>query len=180
MTPEMEHCRVRGRSFAVVSRVKLGGIYVKWHGELTEMREWIKSAQRFLDSHSFGVAVAAALVVIALGAGFTAWKWDSLHGDSTGTNVSTTLRNMGLLIAGGLAIVFAAWRGWVAERQSATAQKQVAIAQEQSDIAQQACYMIAISAGLRCWEAKSWRFEWREFTPFNAWRKNTLKIIISK
>ena len=44
------------------------------------MWKWLKSVKQFLDSHSFGVAVLAALVVIALGAGFTTWKWDSLHG----------------------------------------------------------------------------------------------------
>ena len=101
------------------------------------MRKWPEQVKCFLDAHSFGVAVVAALVVIALGAGFTAWKWEELHGDSPGTNASTTLRNMGLLIAGGLAIVFAAWRGWVAERQSATARRQADTAQVQSDIAHQ-------------------------------------------
>ena len=35
---------------------------------------------------------------------------------------------MGLLIAGGLAIVFAIWRGWVAEQQSSTARRQADIA----------------------------------------------------
>ncbi len=42
---------------------------------------------------------------------------------------------MGLLVAGGLAIVFAAWRGWVAERQSATARRQAETSQEQADTA---------------------------------------------
>ena len=77
------------------------------------------------------------MVVVAAGVGFTAWQWDWLHGSDPTTTASTTLRNMGLLIAGGLAIVFAAWRGWVAERQSATAQRQAETAQEQADTAHQ-------------------------------------------
>ena len=96
------------------------------------MSKWLESVKGFLDSHSFGTAVVAAIFVVAAGAGFTAWQWEWLHGTHPATTASTTLRNMGLLIAGGLAIVFAAWRGWVAERQSATAQRQAAISQEQS------------------------------------------------
>ena len=104
---------------------------------MSEIRKWPRSTRTFLDSHSFGVAVVAALLVVAAGVGFTAWHWDWLHGDSAGATASTTLRNMGLLIAGGLAIVFAAWRGWVAERQSATARRQAETAQEQADTAHQ-------------------------------------------
>ena len=65
-----------------------------------------------------------------MGAAFTKWQWDWLHGVDPATTASTTLRNMGLLIGGGLAAVFAAWRGWVGERQSATAQQQADIADE--------------------------------------------------
>ena len=68
------------------------------------------------------------LLVLGNGIGFTAWQWDWLHGNNPSTTTSTTLRNMGLLIGGGIAAVFAIWRGWVAERQSATARRQVDIA----------------------------------------------------
>ena len=102
---------------------------------LTKMSIWLESVRGFLDSHSFGIAVVAAVFVVAAGAGFTAWQWDWLHGSDTEATASTTLRNMGLLVAGGLAIVFAAWRGWVAERQSATAQRQAETSQEQADTA---------------------------------------------
>lgn len=94
------------------------------------MRKRLEQIKYFLDANSFRAAVVAAVVVVAAGAGFTVWQWDWLHGSSTETTASTTLRNMGLLIAGGLAIVFAAWRGWVAERQSATAQRQADIADQ--------------------------------------------------
>ena len=42
-----------------------------------------------------------------------------------------------LLIGGGLAAVFAIWRGWVAERQSDTSLRQAATAEAQSNIARQ-------------------------------------------
>ena len=59
--------------------------------------------------------------MLVVGGAFTWWQWDWLHGKDPATTASTTLRNMGLLIGGGLAVVFAMWRGWVAERQSVTA-----------------------------------------------------------
>ena len=74
----------------------------------------------------FGVA---GLLVLVLGIAFTACQWDWLHKSTPATNASTTLRNMGLLIGGGLAAVFAIWRGWVAERQSRTSQLQANIAE---------------------------------------------------
>ena len=74
----------------------------------------------------FGVA---ALLVLASGIFFTAWYWDWLHKSHPATTASTTLRNMGLLTGGGLAVVFAVWRGWVAERQSRTSQLQTNIAE---------------------------------------------------
>ena len=103
--------------------------------KLIEIRRRLERARKFLDAHSFGAAVVAAVAVVAAGVGFTAWQWDWLHGSDTETTASTTLRNMGLLIAGGLAIVFAAWRGWVAERQSDTARRQADTSQGQADTA---------------------------------------------
>ena len=75
----------------------------------------------------FGIA---GLLVLAFGIGFTAWQWQWLHEGDPSTAASTTLRNMGLLIGGGIAAVFAIWRGWVAERQSATSQRQADIADQ--------------------------------------------------
>ena len=49
--------------------------------------------------------------------------WDWLRSsDGSSETRSATLRNIGLLIAGGLALVLAGWRSWVADRQSRTAQ----------------------------------------------------------
>lgn len=73
-------------------------------------RNWLKSSV-------FWFAISGA-GVLWVGYVFTLWNWDWLHGNNPSITASTTLRNMGLLIGGGLAVVFAAWRGWVAERQS--------------------------------------------------------------
>ena len=75
--------------------------------------------------------------MLGTGIGFTAWQWDWLHAGNPATTASTTLRNMGLLVGGGIAAVFAIWRGWVAEKQSSISQRQAATAQEQSNIARQ-------------------------------------------
>ena len=56
-------------------------------------------------------------------------------GPTTVSN-SETLRNVGLLIGGGLAFVFAGWRAWVAERQANATQTQAQMAQNQADTAQ--------------------------------------------
>ena len=58
--------------------------------------------------------------------------WDPwLHPKTTETaSNSETLRNTGLLIGGVLALMFAGWRAWVAERQAAAAQGQTETAQK--------------------------------------------------
>lgn len=58
------------------------------------------------------VAVLAAVVLVTF-----CW-WDVLVGDDSPANV---FRNMGLLAAGLVALVFAFWRGMIAEEQAATA-----------------------------------------------------------
>ena len=60
----------------------------------------------------------------------TAWQWSWLGGGgSANASNSETLRNVGFLIAGVLAVVFAIWRAWVAERQANAAQAQAETAQ---------------------------------------------------
>ena len=62
------------------------------------------------------------------------WGW--LHPQvPTEVSNSETLRNVGLLIGGILAFVFAGWRAWVAERQADAAQRQADAAQRQAETA---------------------------------------------
>ena len=74
---------------------------------------------------------AAAFVLLLISVGLALRFWDWLHPrDLTTVSNSETLRNVGLLIAGGIAFVFALWRGWVAERQTSVAQHQAITAQQ--------------------------------------------------
>ena len=68
--------------------------------------------------------------MLAVGTCVTIWQWDWLRQGTSGTvSNGTTLRNVGFLVGGVLALVFAVWRGWVAERQSVTAQSQAETSQ---------------------------------------------------
>ncbi len=73
--------------------------------------------RRLLKPSSSLFAFVAVLLLL-IGAGLSVVFWGWLH-PTTPTTVSNseTLRNVGLLIGGALAFVFALWRGWVAERQ---------------------------------------------------------------
>ena len=68
---------------------------------------------------SGAVLAAEVLLVVVL--------WDWLAGDESG---SATIRNVGLVIAGSLAIPLATWRAVVADRQASSAQRQTTIAQQ--------------------------------------------------
>ena len=88
-----------------------------------------------VQSGSFWFTVS--LITLLAGVGFTILQWDWLHPSTTAeVSKSETLRNVGLLIGGALALVFAMWRAWVAERQVETAQRQAETIQSQVEIAQ--------------------------------------------
>ena len=93
--------------------------------------------RRLLKPSSSLFAFVAVLLLL-IGAGLSVVFWGWLH-PTTPTTVSNseTLRNVGLLIGGVLAFVFALWRGWVADRQATAAQRQADTAQLQANIAQQ-------------------------------------------
>ena len=75
----------------------------------------------------FGILVTAVLLASIVAAKLS-WGW--LHPeDSTDVSNSETLRNVGLLIGGVLAFMFAGWRAWIAERQADAAQTQAGTAQ---------------------------------------------------
>ena len=74
-----------------------------------------------------------ALVLFVLSGsivGLYFWGWEWLHFSPSGEQLevatesrSTTIRNVGFVIAGALALVFAVWRSVVAQRQSETSQQ---------------------------------------------------------
>ena len=93
--------------------------------------------KHFLKSSFFWFTLLA-IVLLSVSVCLTWWRWDWLHTSaSTTASNSETLRNVGLLIGGLLAFVFAAWRAWVAERQANAAQMQAEITQNQAQTAQQ-------------------------------------------
>ena len=63
----------------------------------------------------------AILIVLAIGVTLSWTYWEVLHSDQD--SVSTTIRNLGLLIGGVVAMLLAVWRSIVAERQADTAQQ---------------------------------------------------------
>ena len=75
-------------------------------------KDWIR---RRSGTFWFSIAV---VVVLGIGAGLSATFWGDLVG--TGDNkesLSTTVRNVMLMMGGLLALPLAIWRGWVAEQQ---------------------------------------------------------------
>lgn len=90
----------------------------------------------FLKLSSFWFGILALLFLAAAVAASKEW-WGWLHPkEPTTVSNSETLRNVGLLIGGGLAFVFAGWRAWVAERQANATQTQAQMAQNQAATAQ--------------------------------------------
>ena len=91
---------------------------------------FLKSTYNFVrhpylpDSRGFwiGLSIAVPLAGIGLSAGL--WGW--LNGEES---ASTTIRNVGLIIAALTALPVAVWRGIVADKQSAAAQSQADSAQ---------------------------------------------------
>ncbi len=71
------------------------------------------------------------LMLLVVGIASTWWQWGWLRsGGTEPASNSDTLRNAGLMLGGVLALVFALWRGWVAEQQAVAAQHQADTAQQ--------------------------------------------------
>ena len=64
--------------------------------------------------------IAGIVLVLATNLALSWCYWEELRSDQE--SLSTTVRNVGLVIGGVIAILFAAWRSIVAEKQAETAQ----------------------------------------------------------
>ena len=80
---------------------------------------------RLLQSGGFWIILSAAVLVMEVLLAVVLWDW--LAKDES---ASATIRNIGLVIAGSLAIPLAIWRAVVADKQASSAQHQTAIAQQ--------------------------------------------------
>ena len=82
---------------------------------------------------SRGFWITTSVVFFFVGIALTIVFWDWLSGGESG---STTIRNIGFIIAGSVAIPLAIWRGVVADKQASAAGEQTDTALEQVAIAQ--------------------------------------------
>ena len=94
---------------------------VGYRERIRNLRGYFRLPQsgEFWITLSLAVLATEILLVVVL--------WDSLAGDESG---SATIRNVGLVIAGSLAIPLAVWRAVVADKQASSAQRQTAVAQQ--------------------------------------------------
>ena len=98
---------------------------------MTKFTEMISSWSRFVR---VSIAIVAAVVILVVLAA-AVWTWLRAGAAEPGSN-GETLRTVGLLIGGFIALCFGIWRASVAERQSDAAQKQVNAVLLQADTAQ--------------------------------------------
>ena len=82
------------------------------------------------------ITIAIALAVVGGIFTWLGWEWLRASEDGKASN-GDTLRNVGFIVAGVVALAIAVWRGVVAGRQANAAQRQTAIAQEQAETAQE-------------------------------------------
>ena len=79
--------------------------------------------------------VAGVVAILAFGVVFSWLFWEELRGDEE--SLSTTIRNIGLVGGGIIAIVLAVWRSLVAQKQAEAALRQADTALRQAETAQQ-------------------------------------------
>ena len=89
---------------------------------------WLKNLP---NSTAFWLVLVAIVLVCSVLLPAAGWDWlRSGESVSGGESNSTTIRNVGFLIAGVLALVFAVWRGVLLQRQTATAERQSETSQQ--------------------------------------------------
>ena len=97
--------------------------------------QWTKNLP---NSTAFWLALVAIVLVCSLVLPAASWDWLRSGSSRSGAESnSTTIRNIGFVIAGVLALVFAVWRGVLAHRQAVTAERQSETALRQSETSQQ-------------------------------------------
>ena len=93
-------------------------------GLLERMRN-LRAYFRLPESGEFWITLSVAVMVVEVLLVVLLWDW--LAKDESG---SATIRNIGLVIAGSVAIPLAIWRAVVADKQASSAQHQTGIAQQ--------------------------------------------------
>ena len=99
------------------------------------MMKWLKNLP---NSTAFWLALVGLVLVCSIVLPAVSWGWLRSGASESGMEShSTTVRNIGFIVAGVLALVFAVWRGVLAQRQAETAQRQSETSQRQSETAEQ-------------------------------------------
>lgn len=110
---------------------------------------WVKNLP---NTTAFWLALVAIVLVCGIALPAAGWGWlrsgaserqsdvttkseSATESIATTESNSTTIRNIGFIVAGALALVFAVWRGVLAQRQAETAQRQSETSQRQSETA---------------------------------------------
>ena len=91
--------------------------------------------KRLPESGYFWLVLAIGVLLFGVVLTVSFWDWLRPEGSATVSN-SETLRNVGLLVGGALAFVFAGWRAWLAEQEAATARRQAETALVQAKTAE--------------------------------------------
>ncbi len=95
------------------------------------VRHWGRNAVKFVQAKPGWLLLIVLVVATAVGIWAVINYWDWLRGGSGSfESGSTTVRNVGLVIGGVVAILLAVWRSRVAERQASAAQRQADTARQ--------------------------------------------------
>ena len=104
---------------------------------LRASRDWIAGITRLIPT--WARVTIILLFILMVNGGLAVYIWDWLQSAGSGLEESngTTLRNVGLLLGGFIAVILAIWRSSVAERQAKAALDQAVVAQTQANTAQE-------------------------------------------
>ncbi len=96
------------------------------------MKTFVENAWRKRPSSQYLIIFILLGIVLVVAGGFAVWlQWEWLRSSEDGkASNGDTLRNVGFIVAGVVALGFAFWRAQVAERQADAAQEQTATAQQ--------------------------------------------------
>ena len=94
-----------------------------------------REMSRFRNGRAWSGIAAVCISIVLVVAAALLWGWLRPEDPNSRSN-SETLRDVGFLIGGVLALAFALWRAWVAERQANASEGQAQAAQSQVEAAQ--------------------------------------------
>ena len=104
---------------------------------LRASRDWIAGITRLIPTWARVTIILLFILMVTGGLAVYIWDWLQSAGSGLEESNGTTLRNVGLLLGGFIAVILAIWRSSVAERQAKAALDQAVVAQTQANTAQE-------------------------------------------